>query len=442
MKSWIDKLSGKSLFFISPDVKRAIGLEGILENYHILCAYNDPLIPILRHQGAKIFCLEEVTPGMQVNNSGKLLEQNPVLDYIRKHSENIPAIIYFKPSLKLDLLIRKYGFIPVGNPAQTNEEFENKVQFYISAQKIIPEYLIPSTIDTMGNLDYKTLVKKHTERFVIQFGHGWAGKTTYFISGPDQLHNLIRKYPDTMVKISKEIQGITILNNCCNYNKKNFISDPAVQISNVPFLSVNPAVTCGRQWPVDFLKKKQIDLIKNISGKIGQLLTGKGFQGIYGLDFLVEQTTGRVYLSEINARMTASIPFFTKLELGQNICPLLAFHISSFLSVTMPDNKSVEPIAGSQIILRRVYNGSPAEKLMPFGIYLTEDFTASGRTEYYPQKLKRGEFIFIKRADCRKKDTGEEVMRIETLDKIFVPPQELSPWLVQLFTKKGISRIL
>lgn len=436
MQKWIDKLSGKSLFFISPDVKRAIGLEGILENYHIICAFNDPLIPILRHQGAKIFCLEEFTSGMEVNNSGKLLEQNPVLDYIKKHSENIPAIVYFKPSLKLELLIKKYGFKAVGNPAQVNEEFENKVKFYIAAQKIIPEYLIPSTIDTMGNLDYKTLVKEHGERFVIQFGHGWAGKTTYFISGPDQLHNLIRQYPDTMVKISKEIQGITALNNCCIYNKKNFISDPAVQISNVRFLSHNPAVTCGRQWPIDFLDSSRIKLIKIISGKIGQLLMEKGFQGMYGLDFLIEEKTGRVYLSEINARMTASTPFFTKLELGQNACPLLAFHISSFLSVSLSDHNSVNPITGSQIILRRIYGGSPAEKLAPFGIYHTEDLTKSVKVEYFPQKLEKGEFIFIKRADGRRKDAGEEVMRIETLDKVFIPPQELSPWLIRLFTKK------
>jgi len=65
----------ESIFFVSPDVKRGMGLEDVLPHYHIVCTYFDPLIPILRRQGARIFCLEEVDPrkSLETNNTGKLL---------------------------------------------------------------------------------------------------------------------------------------------------------------------------------------------------------------------------------------------------------------------------------------------------------------------------------------------------------------------------------
>ena len=94
-ENWWNKFSKDEIFFVSPDVKRGIGLVEVLPNYHLICTYDDPVIAILRKNGAKIFCLEEkiYDEAYRFNNSGKLLEHPQVVSYIRSQAKSRPQIM-------------------------------------------------------------------------------------------------------------------------------------------------------------------------------------------------------------------------------------------------------------------------------------------------------------------------------------------------------------
>src|SRR3990167_10433228 len=131
MKNWAEKLKGYPIFFISPDVKRGLGLEDLLPDYHLLCSYADPLNPVLTRTKARLFCLEDA-PSNKKNlpkNSGNLLSDVRVQNYIKNHSTVSPYISYFKPSLKIDFLLKKYKYRSIGNHFELNEKFENKIKF-------------------------------------------------------------------------------------------------------------------------------------------------------------------------------------------------------------------------------------------------------------------------------------------------------------------------
>lgn len=438
VNNWRYKFSRDNIFFVTPDVKRGIGVEHLLPNYHIICSYINPLIPILRKQGARIFCLEEKAGKGKdlINNSGKLLEHPLVNKYIKEYAKTTPYIMYFKPSLKLDLLIRKLNYRPIGNNADLNEEFENKIKFYHVTEKYLPKVTIPSIVGILGKLNYKDLSSKLGLPLVIQFGHGWAGKTTFFIDNEKEFHGLSRQFSQTNVKVSRKITGITILNNCCIYNDYIFVSPAAIQLSGIRQLSSRPGVTCGRQWPAGFIEERQTKEILNISKKIGKIMQEKGFRGFFGLDFIIENSTGKIYLSEANARLTASTPFFTRLELGLEKIPLLAYHLAAFTNRILPQAGFVGPeISGSQVLFRETKYIPMVPDEADFGVFMTEnDKVTLVNNEYYPENLHPNEFIFI-RNNSERFTNDQEIARIETKQEILDQPGKLAAWIQSILHK-------
>lgn len=420
------------IFFITPDVWRGIGLEDRLPDYSIICTSYDRIIPILRHQGATVFCLEEEIgdEAKTFSNSGKLLEHPQILSFIKRRAKNIPAIMFFKPSLKLDMLIKRYAFKAIGNPVALNEEFENKISFYEIARSLFPEMVVPSRIGKLSSFTFSGIAGFYKSPFVIQFGHGWAGNTTFIIHNEEEFLSLVSRFPYTNVKVSLFIEGCTILNNCCVYKEDVLVSVPAIQISGLRDLSTNPAATCGRQWPVPNREEEMKKTVKTLSQTVGIMLQKKGYKGIFGLDFLFEKKTGRLYLSELNARMTASIPFYTRLERGIGIVPLLYYHLCSFLPLKdIPPKHDDSNIAGSQLIFRNKKTVDAIPLSREYGVYNIKK-ELSEEQGYYPESLSQDEYIFLK-----KRRTGEqtEYARLESKRNVLHAGEKLESWVTSLW---------
>ncbi|OGG02488.1 hypothetical protein A2W14_01670 [Candidatus Gottesmanbacteria bacterium RBG_16_37_8] len=431
MKNWPGLFIKYPLFFVSPDIKRGLGLEDLLPDFHLICSYYDSLIPVLRRNKVKILCLQESAdkPENIINNSGSLLSKSPVLNYIRSNSGKIPAVAFFKPSLKIDFLLKKYKFIKVGNNYEQNEKFENKIKFLQIFSKLIPDYLTPFTIEKLHDLEFSCLAAKFKLPFVIQFGHGWAGKTTFFISGESSFNKLKNTFPQTTVKVSRYINGFTVLNNCCLYKDKVLVSPPALQINGFSKLSSRQYVTCGRQWPLIPFEKSTVSDIFKLSQKIGRIMNKSGFKGYFGLDFLIEGNSGRLYVSEINGRLTAASAFYAKLERGKDLIPLLAYHYASFLGIDLPVEEISPLISGSQVIIRNLQTDKK------INLNLNGVYQISGKKieyqfdDYRPQDLKENQFIYHQEKIIK---TDSEISRIESLRQALSSPFKLSPWLVTL----------
>ncbi len=85
----------------------------------------------------------------------------------------------------------------------------------------------------------------------------------------------------------------------------------------------------------------------------------KKYRGIFGLDMIISEMDGEVYLIEINPRLVASIPFYTKLEIKNNNVPMFGLHILDFLGIKyefqMPeDGKESLKNFGAQLVLRNI----------------------------------------------------------------------------------------
>lgn len=434
-----DIFSDRDIFFVTPDVKRALGFELFLPCYHIVCTYKDPLIPVLRQRGVSILCLEEKGHDSgnlsRLSNTANILEEPEVREYIYAHTAAVPDIMYFKPSLKLDHVLMKSGYRSIGNSSVLNGNFEDKIRFHRLLSEYLPHNTIQSVTDTLGNLNFKNTAKEFGLPFVVQFGKGWAGKTTFFIRDETGFNILKNRYPVTRGKVSKYVAGMTVLNNCTVYKDAVFVSDPAVQISNIPELNMHPGVTCGRQWPVSGLTPSQIKEIRTVSERVGNIMQRAGFKGFFGLDFIVEKGSGKIFISENNARFTASSAYFTYMEAAAGSVPLAAFHTAAFTGKHIPAEWYRYPkIESSQVIFRKS-GKQPKGFQTDFGVFRSSesDGVMLVKQVYDPSALEKNEFIYCRKISGSRLADDSETARIECRKKVLVDGGgKLSKWIRDL----------
>lgn len=366
------------VFYVTNEVGRGIGLEKLLPNYHIICLDDHPLVDLLEKAGVSVFCLERKLGGKNIvfRSSSSILSQPSVIAFIQEKSAGrIPQILFFKPQKKIEFLAREHHWQLLGNTTNLSRQFEDKIAFFNLCQKEkipVPE----GEIMEMAKGDWSLLTRKYGEPIVVQFGRGWAGNSTFLIDNESHFLEIKKQFGHAQAKICRFVKGITVINNAVVFQGKVFSSRPALQIASNKVLTSTQAGTGGRQWPA-LLKGEQKKEIKSLTEKVGLLMAKKGYLGFFGLDFLVEDQTGRIYLAENNSRLTASVPFFTKLEIGKDAFPLLGYHLLSFLS----DQRNFEEkdyeapvLLGSEIVARNT---------LPFPVQVTGELV----TGIYRQNL-------------------------------------------------------
>ncbi|PIU73153.1 hypothetical protein COS78_03720 [Candidatus Shapirobacteria bacterium CG06_land_8_20_14_3_00_40_12] len=291
-------------------------------------------------------------PQLSVKNSGYLLSQPETLDFIRKtttKSGHRAAIIPFKPLPKIDLMCKKNNWIRVSNLSSLNRLFEDKIKF----SPLVAKHSIPLVPFIIGQLEPKLLSvasKKFSLPFVIQTHHGWAGNSTHLIKDLKTIFNIIPRH--TPVKISPNLKGYTLLNNCCLTTRGLLQSPPALQYTGIPSLTDNPFSTVGRQWP-SLASPKIISKVKKITSDFAKILKSYNYRGFFGLDFLV--SSNKAYLLECNPRLTASFAFYTDIETKNNLNPLFFYHLLEFCApdkindLTDEDRFSNPHLIGSEI---------------------------------------------------------------------------------------------
>jgi len=358
MKIEVLKDLTEPIFYITNDVSRGLGLEKLLPNYHLVCLDDHPLVDILLNAGVSVFCLERALGQKNVlfRTSGSILSHPLVLDFIKEKSAGVkPNILFFKPQKRIEILARENNFHLLGNSAEINRIFEDKVEFYKLCQNEGIKVPLGEIAD-LGVANYQELVEKYGRTLVVQFGRGWAGNSTFFINSEAEWTKLKQNFGPLAVKVSRFIPGKTVLNNAVIWGEQVLTSRPALQVKADFCLTASPGGTGGRQWPVD-LTAAQEEEIQILTQKVGKIMAQRGYRGFFGLDFLIEESTGEVFLSENNARLTASVPFYTQLELESGSFPLLGFHLLTFLNYREERVDWRPPkVEGGEVIARNTQN--------------------------------------------------------------------------------------
>ncbi len=397
-------INGKQIgpiFFVAPNPNRAIGLEWEIKNYHIICSQKSDIIDYLKKEKVPVLCLDDGS----MKNSGKILENKKVINYIKRKSKNRKAnIITFKPSPKLQKICDENKFGYLGNDWKLNRKFEDKVEFVNITNKL----KIPNAQSKIAIIEDSDKFKKMfnlEEGCVVQLPRGFSGNSTFLINNKNSLNDIIEKYKNRKVKIAKYLRGDTYTINACAGKFGVAVSQPIFQITGLTAYNKNSLGTSGNDYArggemASEQKKKIFDYIK----KIGEYMRKSGYKGWFGLDFIISQNS--VDLIEINPRFTASVGVFTKLQIQSGQIPFLFLHLAEFLNI----NYKLELLSDriyftkwnkqksfdfSQLILRNTKK-DPVKiaRSMASGIYgLKDGKLIFKKKAYCAQDLKESEFL-------------------------------------------------
>lgn len=403
------------IFFVSPVLNRALGLEKVVPNFHIITKNYDPLVDILREKGVSVFCLEEQSKDIDnIKNSFQILKSEETENFIQERSGGLKAcILTFKSLPQIKKLCEDKNYIYLQSDPYIVRDLEDKVFFHklLEDNKI---QTVPSQVCSLENCKWTG------RKSILQLRHGHSGDSTFVFDKEPQLIEFKKTYAKHQVRYSDFIEGKSLTINGCITDSIAHIGPPFYQITGIPELTLNEFGTCGNShFALEDMshseKKKFFQLIDSITG----VIQSKGFRGFFGLDILWD-SSGCFWPIECNPRLTASIGNFTQAELFYKKDSLLLSHIKHFLKLEIKESNFMEDYKYSFLVLR----SNTKEKKIPNNIYQTGTYKNIDNPEYRNANidfgnLKEKEFIISSVAKGQTIFSNKEFLFLVSKEKLF-----------------------
>jgi glutathione synthase/RimK-type ligase-like ATP-grasp enzyme len=389
------------------------------------------------------------------------LKSGKTQEFLKKN--NIKNVQTFKISPNFEEYAAVENLNIFNTSSSLNQKFENKISQYEIFENTGVNF--PKTLSgKLSEFSYDELKKKIGKEFIIQFGRGHTGSSTILITERLEFEKLQSDFPERTSKISEYIvTDFSYTINCVIASGKIFCGGLSFQITGVKELTVNSKATVGN----DFAQRKGItndieQVILVQVKKIGEIMKKSGYQGMFGIDFLIKNK--EVFVIEINARQTQSIPLTSKLQLMNNQIPLQLLHIAEFLGIEIDidedkyNKENIMPINASQIFLREVDEKAVIKGHIKPGIYrLQSDNSAVReiakgnkniifldeekdkpliyRKEGYnvSELIDSAGILILAKKEGTKVKRGDEIARIQMLSGATDQRLELHPWIVESF---------
>ncbi len=359
--------------------------------YHIVSLRKTLDLPLLRAK-AEIFCLEEEI-GKPVQgrglNSELLLRHSPVQRFLRKLPMPRSLLLYQNYPGLVDLAKRE-GWRLLANPADLRIQVGGRAFF----EKLVAELGLPKVPGTIyplqvfRGLGYDHWAKRLGPEFVVQLpdiSQG-GGRGTFFVRSPEGYEQLKERLKEEIwrgvkiasVSIHRYVQGIPASVAVCLTRNGVLTSRLQRQLIDLSYCRTFPedGIFCGHVWDEGRWPSGIVRAARDQVERIGRYLWDRGYKGILGIDFIIDEGNEEVYPLEINPRFTGAFPMLSLLYLKAGKIPLEVFHILEFLDVkyeidveALNEDYST-PIRGSHLLLflRGEIEGASVRDLRP-GLY-------------------------------------------------------------------------
>ncbi len=299
------RLSKRRLFYVSRDLERALGDCLEIKNYRIITNDNE-FSRNLAKQHPNIILINEKN---QLDT--RELLQHPKTKRLIKKTD---FVLVFKNNQIIENICRERNWKLLNPYSKMAEKVENKISQIMWLEKL-EKYLPAHRVDLCENIEWRG------EPFIVQFNHSHTGSGTFLIEAKKHLDELQQKFPKRQVRIMEYIKGPVFTNNNIVWGDKTLMGSISYQITGLSPFTDSKFATIGNDWalPTQMLNSKQFKQYKKIVDDLGEKLHTQGWKGLFGVDVIVNEKTGQLYLLEINARQPASTTFESQLQ--QTVIP-------------------------------------------------------------------------------------------------------------------------
>jgi len=328
----------KPIVYVSRDIERALGKKPT-DDYFIVTNKTKYSDSISNLYPKNVILVDAGT----LLDTYELLERPDVAEIIQKHDAEI---LVFQNTSRIERLVKEKGWTLLNPSAKTSKTIEEKIS-QVSWLGKLAHYLPPHKITTIEKISF------NGERFILQFNHSHTGEGTFVIENEEHLSNLREKFPKRECRTVSYIDGSVYTVNTVVADNI-LVGNVSFQITGISPFTDLPLSTIGNDWKMPYiaLKKSQGAEIEKIAREIGERLKSYDWLGLFGIDIIIEKTTGNIFLLEINARQPASTTFESQLQKkkGDGLT-IFDAHIRAIRNETI-DTKLQVIRDGAQIIQR------------------------------------------------------------------------------------------
>lgn len=211
----------------------------------------------------------------------------------------------------------------------------------------------------LGGAKYGELAQRFGSRFVIQLDHGNTGNGTAFVRDERSYAAAGERFAGKDVWVAPHIGELSLNINAVATGAGTAVGYPSVQVVGHSELRSKPGVHCGNDFSAAAdLPAELRESVREQTERLGNWMAGQGYRGLFGLDYVVDEASGRPCVVDLNPRWQGSTSLETQAALRQGRLPLAAAEVAMRAGV-MSEGELMEmaetfflPLEGSQIFLK------------------------------------------------------------------------------------------
>jgi biotin carboxylase len=321
------------IYFVSPTAFNLLGIDRWVRNFRYVCLYDS---------------FEGSHPNIVVPGDRRAPEFESIEDicnYLLRHPEvaammraedpgGLATFVMF--DAETEELAASLGLRVAHPPAELRHRLDSK----IVTTRLGNAAGVPSVPNVLGRAATYAELLELADRaglgsdLVVQLPYGDSGKTTFFIrndadwqasAAGDQLSS-------AELKVMRRIDHRAIAVEAVLTRHGTIVGPLMNDITGHPELTPYRGGWAGNDYPATMTIDQKLRA-RELTRRLGAELAGEGYLGFFEVDYLVDTTTGELYLGELNPRISG-ISSMTNVTAGAYAdMPLFLFHLLEYLDL-------------------------------------------------------------------------------------------------------------
>jgi biotin carboxylase len=316
--------------FLSPTPYNILGLGRWINNFDYINFFDSfdgthPKIFVPREHGPHEFrCIEDV------NNY--LLRHKDVRARLKERGPGYLLLVMFDE--ETEQLAKELDQKIALPPAKLRKHIDSK----ITTTKLGNEAGIKSAPNTMGRAKTYDALKALAAKaklgtdLVVQTPYGDSGRTTFFIKSEADWAKNAEHLVDEQLKVMRRINHLPGTVEAVATRHGTLVGPLQTDITGFSEVTPYKGGWCGNDVFHDGLEWER-KAVQRMAQKLGDRLYKAGYRGAFCMDFLIDTDTRKVYLGEINPRVSGASPMTNLISSTYGGCPIYLFHMLEFMDV-------------------------------------------------------------------------------------------------------------
>lgn len=171
------------------------------------------------------------------------------------------------------------------------------------------------------------------DELVVQTPYGDSGKTTYFINNESDWDKHSAEIVDEEIKVMRRINNLPVAVEAVLTRSGTLVGPFLTELAGHNDLTPYKGGWCGNEMHPDVLSDNQRAQATELVKRMGDRLSKEGYRGFFEVDVLVDTDTDKVYLGELNPRISGASAITNVTAGAYADVPLFLFHLLEYMDV-------------------------------------------------------------------------------------------------------------